>query len=171
MKSKVGNKLFQTSSGTPSSLFLDCSCRRECYSPYPVGSSFRKIQVSKECVNLSSLQKGRLNCDPTFELEEMILESKPLHKKKKRLAKKEKEMRKCDSSQVSSPLRPRVVGIFVAAAIRGRASGGRPSHENWLLHECEAELNTPASERAALGGPSSNISQVDFLLPRFLPLT
>ncbi|XP_004420071.1 PREDICTED: serine/threonine-protein kinase 32A [Ceratotherium simum simum] len=45
--------------------------------------------------------KGRLNCDPTFELEEMILESKPLHKKKKRLAKKEKEMKKCDSSQVS----------------------------------------------------------------------
>ncbi|NP_001098517.1 serine/threonine-protein kinase 32A [Bos taurus] len=43
--------------------------------------------------------KGRLNCDPTFELEEMILESKPLHKKKKRLAKKEKETRKCDSSQ------------------------------------------------------------------------
>ncbi|MGH0127877.1 UNVERIFIED_CONTAM: hypothetical protein FKN15_018741 [Acipenser sinensis] len=36
-------------------------------------------------------QKGRLNCDPTFELEEMILESKPLHKKKKRLAKKLKE--------------------------------------------------------------------------------
>ncbi|NWV01041.1 ST32A kinase, partial [Upupa epops] len=32
--------------------------------------------------------KGRLNCDPAFELEEMILESKPLHKKKKRLAKK-----------------------------------------------------------------------------------
>ncbi|VFV34111.1 serine threonine-protein kinase [Lynx pardinus] len=44
--------------------------------------------------------KGRLNCDPTFELEEMILESKPLHKKKKRLAKKEKEMRKCESSQM-----------------------------------------------------------------------
>ncbi|MBZ3878083.1 Serine/threonine-protein kinase 32A, partial [Sciurus carolinensis] len=43
--------------------------------------------------------RGRLNCDPTFELEEMILESKPLHKKKKRLAKKEKEMKKCDSSQ------------------------------------------------------------------------
>uniref|UniRef100_A0A8D1IAY9 Serine/threonine-protein kinase 32A n=1 Tax=Sus scrofa TaxID=9823 RepID=A0A8D1IAY9_PIG len=43
--------------------------------------------------------KGRLNCDPTFELEEMILESKPLHKKKKRLAKKEKELRKRDSAQ------------------------------------------------------------------------
>uniref|UniRef100_A0A8C8ABV2 Serine/threonine kinase 32A n=1 Tax=Otus sunia TaxID=257818 RepID=A0A8C8ABV2_9STRI len=44
--------------------------------------------------------KGRLNCDPTFELEEMILESKPLHKKKKRLAKKEKNTSKSNSSQV-----------------------------------------------------------------------
>ncbi|XP_009870235.1 PREDICTED: serine/threonine-protein kinase 32A-like [Apaloderma vittatum] len=42
--------------------------------------------------------KGRLNCDPTFELEEMILESKPLHKKKKRLAKK-KDTSKSNSSQ------------------------------------------------------------------------
>ncbi|OPJ87862.1 serine/threonine-protein kinase 32A [Patagioenas fasciata monilis] len=43
--------------------------------------------------------KGRLNCDPAFELEEMILESKPLHKKKKRLAKKEKDASKGNSSQ------------------------------------------------------------------------
>ncbi|XP_061472920.1 serine/threonine-protein kinase 32A [Rhineura floridana] len=43
--------------------------------------------------------KGKLNCDPTFELEEMILESKPLHKKKKRLAKKEKEGSKNDSME------------------------------------------------------------------------
>ncbi|NWT72901.1 ST32A kinase, partial [Prunella himalayana] len=45
--------------------------------------------------------KGRLNCDPTFELEEMILESKPLHKKKKRLAKKEKDTSKSNSFQAS----------------------------------------------------------------------
>ncbi|NWZ88154.1 ST32A kinase, partial [Poecile atricapillus] len=44
--------------------------------------------------------KGRLNCDPAFELEEMILESKPLHKKKKRLAKK-KGTSKSNSSQAS----------------------------------------------------------------------
>lgn len=31
-----------------------------------------------------------LNCDPTFELEEMIIESKPLHKKKKRLKRERK---------------------------------------------------------------------------------
>ncbi|XP_057240284.1 serine/threonine-protein kinase 32A [Malurus melanocephalus] len=45
--------------------------------------------------------KGILNCDPTFELEEMILESKPLHKKKKRLSKKEKDPSKSNSSQAS----------------------------------------------------------------------
>ncbi|XP_043911502.1 serine/threonine-protein kinase 32B-like [Protopterus annectens] len=44
--------------------------------------------------------KGRLNCDPTFELEEMILESKPLHKKKKRLAKNKSK----DSAKESIPL-------------------------------------------------------------------
>jgi serine/threonine kinase 32 len=32
-------------------------------------------------------QRDHLNCDPTFELEEMIVETRPLHKKKKRLAK------------------------------------------------------------------------------------
>ncbi|XP_019685320.1 serine/threonine-protein kinase 32B isoform X5 [Panthera pardus] len=44
--------------------------------------------------------KGRLNCDPTFELEEMILESRPLHKKKKRLAKN----RSKDGTKDSCPL-------------------------------------------------------------------
>ncbi|XP_054855304.1 serine/threonine-protein kinase 32B isoform X1 [Eublepharis macularius] len=44
--------------------------------------------------------KGRLNCDPTFELEEMILESKPLHKKKKRLAKNKAK----DGNKESCPL-------------------------------------------------------------------
>lgn len=37
--------------------------------------------------NLIGLQRDHLNCDPTFELEEMIIEARPLHKKKKRLAK------------------------------------------------------------------------------------
>ena len=52
-----------------------------------------------------SFQKGRLNCDPTFELEEMILESKPLHKKKKRLAKnRSKDGSKDSCSLVSAVL-------------------------------------------------------------------
>lgn len=58
-------------------------------------------EITTKHVFLSaSLQKGRLNCDPTFELEEMILESKPLHKKKKRLAKH----RSRDSTKDSCPL-------------------------------------------------------------------
>ena len=42
-------------------------------------------------------QKDHLNCDPTFELEEMIIESKPLHKKKKRLS-KQKSIRESQST-------------------------------------------------------------------------
>lgn len=56
-----------------------------------------------------STQKGRLHCDPTFELEEMILESRPLHKKKKRLAKNKSRDSSRDSSQsVSAGFRLRV---------------------------------------------------------------
>ena len=51
------------------------------------------------CISL--LQKGRLHCDPTFELEEMILESRPLHKKKKRLAKNRSRDNSKDSQSVS----------------------------------------------------------------------
>ena len=45
-------------------------------------------------------QKDHLNCDPTFELEEMIIESKPLHKKKKRLAKQNSKRDKDKENQV-----------------------------------------------------------------------
>ncbi|XP_070314229.1 serine/threonine-protein kinase 32B isoform X2 [Odocoileus virginianus] len=48
--------------------------------------------------------KGRLNCDPTFELEEMILESKPLHKKKKRLAKNRSKDGSKDSCSLNGHL-------------------------------------------------------------------
>uniref|UniRef100_A0AAV2JL81 Uncharacterized protein n=1 Tax=Knipowitschia caucasica TaxID=637954 RepID=A0AAV2JL81_KNICA len=49
--------------------------------------------------------KGRLHCDPTFELEEMILESRPLHKKKKRLAKNRSRDNSKDSQSVSTAVR------------------------------------------------------------------
>ncbi|XP_063237367.1 serine/threonine-protein kinase 32B-like isoform X3 [Bacillus rossius redtenbacheri] len=41
--------------------------------------------------------KDHLNCDPTFELEEMIIEARPLHKKKKRLA-KQRSLREMQNS-------------------------------------------------------------------------
>ena len=44
-------------------------------------------QCSTPNIELVFLQRNSLNCDPTYELEEMIIESRPLHKKKKRLLK------------------------------------------------------------------------------------
>ena len=43
-----------------------------------------------------------LNCDPTFELEEMIVEAKPLHKKKKRLQRQQSFLSNTLSSQNNS---------------------------------------------------------------------
>ncbi|XP_065071129.1 serine/threonine-protein kinase 32C-like isoform X2 [Rhopilema esculentum] len=51
-------------------------------------------------------KRDNLNCDPTYELEEMIIESKPLHKKKKRLhkqlSKKVSASAESNSTSVSS---------------------------------------------------------------------
>ena len=41
-----------------------------------------------------------MNCDPTYELEEMMIESKPLHKKKYKKNKKKKEVSKENCAQV-----------------------------------------------------------------------
>lgn len=69
-------------------------------------------------VSVSLLQKGRLHCDPTFELEEMILESRPLHKKKKRLAKNRSRDNSKDSQSVSG---------------RKTHAGVTPRGQNWVL--------------------------------------
>lgn len=76
------------SDGEPVSVCAVCAV---CAAEGPCGAS-RAVRV---CVP----QKGRLHCDPTFELEEMILESRPLHKKKKRLAKSKSRDNSKDSSQ------------------------------------------------------------------------
>ena len=45
-------------------------------------------QLFKSSTN-SSQQQNRINCDPTHELEEMIVEPNPLHKKATRLSKRQ----------------------------------------------------------------------------------
>uniref|UniRef100_T1GVQ2 Uncharacterized protein n=1 Tax=Megaselia scalaris TaxID=36166 RepID=T1GVQ2_MEGSC len=50
--------------------------------------------------------EDHLNCDPCLELEEMIVEAKPLHKKKKRLAKQR-------SQQKDSDTEPNLVKEFI----------------------------------------------------------
>lgn len=51
------------------------------------------------------LQKDHLNCDPTYELEEMIIEPNPLHKKKKRLAKQNSNKVVSELSEILLELR------------------------------------------------------------------
>ena len=74
-------------------------------------------------------QKGRLHCDPTFELEEMILESRPLHKKKKRLAKNRSRDSSRDSSQSVSvgPRRPARPLLLALRSLLRRGGTGRRS--------------------------------------------
>jgi serine/threonine kinase 32 len=50
------------------------------------GIDFKRILAKKTNPPFKP-KKNHLNCDPSLELEEMIVEQKPLHKKKKRLAK------------------------------------------------------------------------------------
>ncbi|XP_052771939.1 serine/threonine-protein kinase 32B-like isoform X2 [Mya arenaria] len=54
--------------------------------PYMEGLDFSHV-LQREVKPAFVPSKDHLNCDPTYELEEMIIEANPLHKKKKRLAK------------------------------------------------------------------------------------
>ncbi|XP_014241951.1 serine/threonine-protein kinase 32B [Cimex lectularius] len=83
-----------------SSSIVDLLTRLLCVTP---GARLSSLQELKQIPCLKALDfemilekqmkpsftppRDHLNCDPTFELEEMIVEAKPLHKKKKRLAK------------------------------------------------------------------------------------
>ncbi|CAB3368930.1 Hypothetical predicted protein [Cloeon dipterum] len=64
--------------------------------------SGKETILSKSITPQFTPPKGHLNCDPTFELEEMIIEARPLHKKKKRLAKQ----RSIRENQLSLDLDP-----------------------------------------------------------------
>uniref|UniRef100_A0A182VB47 Protein kinase domain-containing protein n=1 Tax=Anopheles merus TaxID=30066 RepID=A0A182VB47_ANOME len=56
--------------------------------------------------------KDHLNCDPSLELEEMIVETKPLHKKKKRLA-KQRSVHRENSDQLHSQLDTQLLKEFL----------------------------------------------------------
>nr|XP_045596687.1 serine/arginine repetitive matrix protein 1-like [Procambarus clarkii] len=64
--------------------------------PYAAAVSLDDV-IHKRIKPAFTPPKDHLNCDPTFELEEMIIESRPLHKKKKRLS-KQKSIRETQSS-------------------------------------------------------------------------
>ncbi|XP_055895648.1 serine/threonine-protein kinase 32A-like isoform X2 [Biomphalaria glabrata] len=72
---------------------------------HPVLSSLNMEQVKAKAIKpLFVPSKEHLNCDPTYELEEMIIETKPLHKKKKRLAKQSSKKDSLSSEMVNKSM-------------------------------------------------------------------
>ena len=64
-------------------------------------------------------QEG-LNCDPTYELEEMIIESKPLHKKNKRLLKQQQSLHSNTSPLSQNSVTSSDVSFFLSFTPRFR---------------------------------------------------
>ncbi|XP_029109862.1 serine/threonine-protein kinase 32C isoform X2 [Scleropages formosus] len=96
--------------------------------------------------------KGRLHCDPTFELEEMILESRPLHKKKKRLAKNRSRDNSKDSQSESDYLQECLEAVQQEFTIFNRERLKKSPEESAPLHdEGEGELRARGGEEEADG--------------------
>lgn len=78
------------------------SLRELSKTPFLRHVEFDKV-VEKEIAPPFRPPADHLNCDPSLELEEMIVEAKPLHKKKKRLAKQRSAQKdSADSSTAES---------------------------------------------------------------------
>uniref|UniRef100_A0AAY4BEM7 Protein kinase domain-containing protein n=1 Tax=Denticeps clupeoides TaxID=299321 RepID=A0AAY4BEM7_9TELE len=86
--------------------------------------------------------KGRLHCDPTFELEEMILESRPLHKKKKRLAKNRSRDNSKDSQSENEYLQE---CLEVTGGTEDEETEPEPEAEASKLSMCGSVCSSPGS--------------------------
>ncbi|XP_072351613.1 serine/threonine-protein kinase 32B-like isoform X1 [Scyliorhinus torazame] len=95
--------------------------------------------------------KGRLNCDPTFELEEMILESKPLHKKKKRLAKNKSKDSGKDSSSLYGHLQQCLETVHNDFTIFNREKLRKSRAESGQTSNKESETCNQALEKTEDG--------------------
>uniref|UniRef100_A0A182T565 Protein kinase domain-containing protein n=1 Tax=Anopheles maculatus TaxID=74869 RepID=A0A182T565_9DIPT len=75
------------------------------------GTDFERV-LAKRTNPPFKPSKDHLNCDPSLELEEMIVETKPLHKKKKRLA-KQRSVHKENNDQLHSQLETQLLKEFL----------------------------------------------------------
>ncbi|PAA82307.1 hypothetical protein BOX15_Mlig002698g1, partial [Macrostomum lignano] len=108
--------------------------------------------------------KHQLNCDPTYELEEMIIESKPLHKKKKRLAKLADKCAVEDTpmSKALNELNTRFLTFnrdrvaSAAPAELGNASGAIGSNSQNLNASTERQKSLSSSKIASQAAGESN---------------
>ncbi|XP_043213061.1 serine/threonine-protein kinase 32C-like [Amphibalanus amphitrite] len=86
--------------------------------------------------------RNSLNCDPTYELEEMIIESRPLHKKKKRLL-KQKSVRDGlgqQAEQCDDPVQQRLQSVAGDFVVYDREKELAQKRRDQLEEDWEREL-------------------------------
>ncbi|XP_052872021.1 serine/threonine-protein kinase 32A-like [Anopheles cruzii] len=141
--------------------------------------------------------KDHLNCDPTLELEEMIVETKPLHKKKKRLAKQRSVHRElqqqgdsqlCHSAQLDTQLLKEFLVYNRYKELRRKAMEAKESEwqreldqamANSHVSPTPATMTTPAVSLAPISdqqtptlAPAQSTTSGDpYGLPRTAPMT
>ncbi|KAG7215907.1 hypothetical protein INR49_002543 [Caranx melampygus] len=101
--------------------------------------------------------RRRLNCDPTFELEEMILESKPLHKKKKRLARKTRDQGS-DGSPQNGQLQQRLDNVQRDFIVFNREKSNKV-----VVDSQSSELSMSEKNKAIEDGQNNNVEPAAYL--------
>ncbi|XP_041476689.1 serine/threonine-protein kinase 32B-like isoform X2 [Lytechinus variegatus] len=101
--------------------------------------------------------RDHLNCDPTFELEEMIIEAKPLHKKKKRLAKQSSRAK--DSKEIDEEMQGSLDTLSAEFRVYNRE---RCSNHHELRHSQEL-FSTPTK---TISNAESGVDRDDDSLPQ-----
>ncbi|XP_058063829.1 serine/threonine-protein kinase 32A [Anopheles bellator] len=132
--------------------------------------------------------KDHLNCDPTLELEEMIVETKPLHKKKKRLAKQRSVHRELqqggDGQLCHSQLDTQLLKEFLVynryKELRRKAMEAKESEWQRELDQAMANshvsptpptMTTPAVSLAPISEQPATSADCTCGLPRTAPMT
>ncbi|KAM6969775.1 serine/threonine-protein kinase 32A [Aplochiton taeniatus] len=102
--------------------------------------------------------RRRLNCDPTFELEEMILETKPLHKKKKRLARRTRDQGS-DSSPQNGQLQQRLDSVQRDFIVFNRERSKRAGE----VQTASSEFSTVEKNRVIEDGQNNNVEPTAYI--------
>ncbi|KAM4726064.1 serine/threonine-protein kinase 32A isoform 3-T4 [Anableps anableps] len=140
-----GQRPYVMRSNTPSNEILQMF--HKVHPTYPAAWSLEMKSLLRK--------RRRLNCDPTFELEEMILESKPLHKKKKRLARKTREQGS-DGSPQNGQLQQRLDNVQRDFIVFNREKSRKAVVDS-------SELSTSEKNKAIEDGQNNNVEPASYL--------
>ncbi|XP_063853924.1 serine/threonine-protein kinase 32B-like [Scylla paramamosain] len=128
--------------------------------PYVAEVALQDV-LSKKTKPAFTPPKDHLNCDPTFELEEMIIESRPLHKKKQRLSKQKSLTHSSQSGNTDVEGEKRYEGMLVfnrevEEKRREREKKEREREERENKWQQELEESMRLSDPTGHGTPKGN---------------